>query len=130
MGLLDELGNSLEGAAGQVLGQALNQVEANAVPALLQQMMGKTDLGSVAALLQKLQQGNLGGQVSSWLGNGPNQPITPEEIREALGNQQVQQMAKAMGLPVDQILAFLAKYLPDAVNQMSPNGKLQEPSHS
>lgn len=128
MGILDDLESSVEGAAGQVLGQALDQVEADAMPALLQQMTGKTDLGSVSGLLQKLQQGNLGSQVQSWLSNGPNKSITPQEIESALGSPVVQQLGKSMGLPTDKILSFLSEHLPEVIDKMSPNGTLQEPS--
>jgi uncharacterized protein YidB (DUF937 family) len=127
MGLLDELGSGLKGAMGQVLGQAVSDVEANALPAVLSQIMSKTDLGSVDGLLAKLQEGGLGSQVASWLGNGANLQIGPEQLRAALGNDQVKQIADAIGLPADKILSMLSEHLPGAIDKMSPNGKLQEP---
>jgi uncharacterized protein YidB (DUF937 family) len=128
MGLLDELGSGLKGAMGQVLGQAIGNVEANALPAVLSQVMGKTDLGSVNGLIAKLQEGGLGSQVASWLGNGANLQIGPEQLRAALGNDQVKQIANAVGLPTDKILSVLSEHLPGAIDKMSPNGTLQEPS--
>jgi uncharacterized protein YidB (DUF937 family) len=128
MGLLDELGSGLKGAMGQVLGQAIGSGEANALPGLLSQVLGKTDLGSVGGLVAKLQAGGLGGQVASWLGNGANLQIGPEQLRAALGNEQVAQLANAVGLPTDKILSVLSEHLPGAIDEMSPNGKLQEPS--
>jgi uncharacterized protein YidB (DUF937 family) len=127
MGLLDELGSGLKGAMGQVLGQAVSDVEANALPAVLSQIMSKTDLGSVDGLLAKLQEGGLGSQVASWLGNSANLQIGPEQLRAALGNDQVKQIADAIGLPADKILSMLSEHLPGAIDKMSPNGKLQEP---
>jgi len=127
MGLLDELGSSLKGAMGQVLSQAVGDVEANALPVLLSQVLSKTDLGSVSGLVAKLQEAGLGNQVSSWLGNGSNLPVTPDQLRAALGNEQVKQMANAIGLPADKLLSVLSEYLPAAIDKMSPNGKLQEP---
>jgi uncharacterized protein YidB (DUF937 family) len=128
MGLLDELGSSLKGDMGQVLGQAIGDIEANALPALLSQVINKTDLGSVSGLVAKLQEGGLGSQVSSWLGNGANLSVSPDQLRAALGNEQVKQIADAVGLPADKILSVLSQYLPGAIDQMSPNGTLQEPS--
>jgi uncharacterized protein YidB (DUF937 family) len=127
MGLLDELGSGLKGAMGQVLGQAIGDVEANALPAVLSQIMSKTGLGSVDGLLAKLQEGGLGSQVASWLGNGANLQIGPEQLRAALGNDQVKQIADAIGLPAGKILSMLSEHLPGAIDKMSPNGKLQEP---
>jgi uncharacterized protein YidB (DUF937 family) len=127
MGLLDELGSGLKGAMGQVLGQAVSDVQANSLPAVLSQIMSKTGLGSVDGLLAKLQEGGLGSQVASWLGNGANLQIGPEQLRAALGNDQVKQIADAIGLPADKILSMLSEHLPGAIDKMSPNGKLQEP---
>ena len=128
MGLLDELGSSLKGAMGQVLGQTVGDIEANALPALLSQVMSKTDLGSVGGLVAKLQEGGLGSQVSSWLSNGANLSVSSDQLRAALGNEQVKQIADTVGLPTDKILSVLSQYLPGAIDQMSPNGTLHEPS--
>ena len=62
--------------------------------------------------------------MNSWLGQGENQPLTPDEIRQALGNAKLQEMAKSLGIPVEQVADVLAKALPSAVDQASPNGVL------
>lgn len=128
MGLFDEIGGGLKGAMGQVVSQALGQIEAGTLPALLSQGLANTEFGSVNGLLAKLQESGLGNQVSSWLGNGSNLPITADQLRAALGNEQVQQIANAIGLPTDKILAVLSEHLPGAVDKMSPSGTLEEPA--
>ena len=75
--------------------------------------------------MNQLQQGGLNDQVKSWLGNGANMKITPEQLQAALGNEQVRQIAEHFGVPVDQALKMLAEHLPAAVDQPSPNGTLQ-----
>jgi len=70
--------------------------------------------------LQQLQQGGLGGQVASWLGNGANHAISADQLRAALGNEHLQQMAQAAGLPIDKLLAMLSQQLPQTVDKMSP----------
>ena len=117
MGLLDSLGGALKGVLGQV--------EADAVPALISAVLGKTNLGDLQGLVNKLQQGGLSDQVQSWLGNGANLPVTVDELRAALGNEQVQQIARELGLPIDGALKLLAEYLPTTVDQASPNGTIQ-----
>jgi uncharacterized protein YidB (DUF937 family) len=117
MGLLDSLGGALRGVLGQV--------EADAVPALVSAVLAKTNLGDLQGLVTKLQQGGLGDQVQSWLGNGANLPVTVDQLREALGNEQVQQIARELGLPIDGALKLLAEHLPAVVDQASPNGTLQ-----
>ncbi|MGA9083713.1 MAG: YidB family protein [Pseudolabrys sp.] len=87
--------------------------------------MAKTNLGDLQGVVNQLQQSGLGDQVKSWLGNGPNMKVTPEQIRAALGNQQVRQIAQQYGVPVDEVLKLLADHLPTEVDQASPNGKIQ-----
>jgi uncharacterized protein YidB (DUF937 family) len=123
MGLFDEI---VSGALKGVMGQA----EQSLLPGLLSQLLANTNLGSVGGLLQQLQQGGLGGQVASWLGNGANHAISPDQLRAALGNEHLQQMAQAAGLPIDKLLALLSQQLPQTVDKMSPNGTLQEPEQS
>src|ERR1700690_966283 len=118
MGLFDGLSDGLKNALGQA--------ETAAMPALISAVLAKTDLGNMQGLLDKLQQSGLGPQVSSWLGDGKNLPITADQLKAALGNEQVQQIAAHFGLPMDKILATVAEQLPAIVDKLSPNGALQE----
>jgi uncharacterized protein YidB (DUF937 family) len=119
MGLFDSL------VSGALKG-AFSQGESSQLPGLLSQLLGKTDFGSLGGLLAQLQQRGLGSEVSSWLSNGQNLPTSPEQLRSVLGNEQLQQLARSAGLPVDALLSMLALQLPGAVDKMSPNGKLEE----
>lgn len=119
MGLFDSL------VSGALKG-AFNQGDSSQLPGLLGQLLGKTDFGSLGGLLAQLQQGGLGSEVSSWLSNGQNLPTSPSQLRSVLGNEQLQQLARSAGLPVDSLLSMLALQLPGAVDKMSPNGKLEE----
>src|SRR5262249_53714547 len=117
MGLFDNLGGALKGVLGQV--------GAAAAPALINAVLAKTNFGDLQGLVNQLQQGGLGPQVQSWLGSGANMSVTPDQLRAALGSDQVRQLAAHFGLPVDQVLDQLAKHLPQAVDQASPDGTLQ-----
>jgi uncharacterized protein YidB (DUF937 family) len=116
MGLFDNLSGSLKGIVGQVT--------AAAAPALINAALAKTKYGNLQGLVAQLQQAGMNDQVNSWLGNGTNMQITPDQIRAALGNDQVKQLAAHFGIPVDAALTFLAEHIPTAVDQASPNGKL------
>lgn len=88
-----------------------------------------SDLGGYQGILTKLEQSGLGNRVDSWLStNAQNLPVTPEEIRAALGDQRLQQLATKFGIPIDQVSEVLSRHLPQAVDQASPNGTLQEPA--
>ena len=116
MGLFDNMKGSLGGMIGQVA--------AAAAPALISAALAKTNLGNLQGLVNQLQQGGMGDQVKSWLGNGANMQITPDQLRAALGSDQVKQLAAHFGIPVDAALKMLAEHLPATVDAASPNGTL------
>ena len=110
MGLFDSLKGALEGEA---------------LPALLNTVLAQTQYHDLNGLVAALEKGGLGPQVQSWLGDGKNLPVTADQLKAVLGNSQVQDFARHLGLPVDQMLTMLAQYLPEIVDKASPNGTLQ-----
>lgn len=119
MGLMDKLGSAVKSAADKV---------EEVAPGLISSTLAKT--GDLQGMVEQLQKGGLNEQVKSWLGNGANLPVTPEQIRAALGNQQVQELAKKFGLPVDAALKLLSERLPAEVDEASPNGQLPSEENS
>ena len=75
--------------------------------------------GGMASTLETLASSGLGAEVSSWMSNGHNLPISPQQLHDALGSEQVQQMAQASGLPIGEFLKHLADHLPAAAAQAS-----------
>ena len=118
MGLLQDLN------LGGVLQGALGQIEAEAAPTLVNALLAKTQFGDLNGLVAHLQQGGLQTQVKSWLGPGANMPVTADQLKAVLGNAQVQEMARHLGLPVDAALNMLAQHLPNVVDQASKNGQI------
>ena len=106
--------DTLKGVVGNIVGQA----EEGALPELLKGVLGTEGLQSI---LTKLQDAGFGSQVSSWLDkNKNNLPITPEQMQTALGDEHVQQIARSLGIPVDTILAGMAKMLPEIASAAGP----------
>jgi uncharacterized protein YidB (DUF937 family) len=108
-------GGLLKSVAGELGKQA---------PTILSQVLANS--GGLQGVVNKLQQAGLDKQVASWLSNGQNIPVTKEQLRAAINDKQLQQIARSLGVPVDQALDVLAKYLPDAIDQASPNGQIQK----
>jgi uncharacterized protein YidB (DUF937 family) len=115
----DLIGGVLKGMTGQ-------QGDASALPNILAQVLRNTDLSSIGGLLEQLQKSGLGAQVTSWLGNGANLPVSADQLRAALGDERVRQIAASLGIPVDQVLGQLSQHLPATIDRMSPNGTLEE----
>jgi uncharacterized protein YidB (DUF937 family) len=116
----DLIGGVLKGLTGQQ-GQA-----GGGLGGILGQVLGNTDLGSLGGLLDQLQKSGLGPQVASWLGNGANLPISVDQLRQALGDDTIRQIAASFGIPVDQLLNQLSQNLPATVDKLSPNGTLEQ----
>ena len=93
MGLLDNL--NLGGVLRGVLGEA----EAAALPAVLNTVLAQTQYHDLNGLVAALQKGGLNTQVQSWLGPGANLPISEDQLKAILGNAQVQEFARQLGLP-------------------------------
>jgi uncharacterized protein YidB (DUF937 family) len=116
------LGSALKGLAGQ---GAQEPAAPAGIPDILSQVLGRTDLGSVGGLLQQLEQSGLGSQVASWLGSGQNLPVSVDQLRNALGEQNLGQLASQFGLPAEELLRHLADHLPGAIDAMSPKGSVE-----
>lgn len=80
-----------------------------------------TNAGAPGGLLDKLRQAGHGDQVDSWVASGPNEPIYPGEIRDAVGQHQVDRWAQQTGMGQDDILDQLSQVVPQAVDRMTPN---------
>jgi uncharacterized protein YidB (DUF937 family) len=119
MGLFDNLN------LGGMLRGALGEAEAAALPAVINAVLAKTQYHDLNGLVAALHKGGLNAQVQSWLGPGANLPVTEDQLKAVLGNAQIQEFARHLGLPVDQTLKLLAQYLPDIVDKASPNGTIQ-----
>jgi uncharacterized protein YidB (DUF937 family) len=80
--------------------------------------------GGLKDLLDRFRQSGQGTKAESWVAKGPNQPIAPDELETALGEERIQWLMEQTGMPKDQLLAGLSHELPDAVDQLTPEGRL------
>jgi uncharacterized protein YidB (DUF937 family) len=82
--------------------------------------------GGLGDLLNQFQQKGLGDQADSWVSNGPNKPVSPNDLASALGADQIDQLSAQSGLPRGELLHGLSRYLPDAINHLTPDGRLPD----
>jgi uncharacterized protein YidB (DUF937 family) len=109
------------GGLGDVLGGLLNGGGAGGLGGLLGSLGGAGGLGG---LLDQFGRRGLADQSQSWVGTGANQPIEAHHVAEALDDHDVEELATATGLPKAQVLDEVAKSLPEAINALTPNGRL------
>jgi uncharacterized protein YidB (DUF937 family) len=65
-----------------------------------------------------------GEAVRSWVGRGENQSISPNELGNALGAEDIDAVSQQTGMPREQILSELSQHLPEFVDQLTPDGRL------
>lgn len=81
-------------------------------------------LGGLSDLVAKFQNGGHAETVNSWIGQGQNAPIQPGQLGSVLGQQTISDLARQSGMSEQELLAQLAKVLPNVVNNLTPNGRL------
>jgi len=85
------------------------------------------DIGGIA---EKLKEGGLGDQVSSWMGDGENAPVSADEITNALGADKVGEVASKLGVDAGSAAETLSQAVPAVMDKMSAGGSLLESATS
>ena len=85
---------------------------------------GSVISGGLGDLLKQLQQGGHGDTANSWVGSGANKAISPGDLANALGADQINQLASQSGLSKDDLLSGLSQYLPQVIDHLTPDGRL------
>ncbi len=118
--------NDPVGGLGDLLGGAASGgIPANVGDAIGGLLGGGTGgTAGLEDLVKGFEQAGLTDQVQSWIGTGANQPVTPEQIGQALGPDKVQQLSSSTGIDVAALLPMLAAFLPQVINALTPNGQL------
>ncbi len=114
MGLLDSILSAAQKPSGAG--------EANPLLGVLSGLL--TQSGGRQGLASKFSQSGQGDAFSSWVGMGENQPVSTNQVQEALGSDQIRAIATKMGVDPNLASQFLAEYLPKIVDKLTPTGKV------
>jgi uncharacterized protein YidB (DUF937 family) len=113
MGLFDNIAGKVIGKLGADDGQ---NVMLQAAVKLF------NEYGGINGILEKFRAGGLGAEADSWVGTGPNLPITPVQIAQVLGQPKLDEIAARVGRPSGEISNKLAEYLPKVIDRLTPDG--------
>jgi uncharacterized protein YidB (DUF937 family) len=80
--------------------------------------------GGLGQLLESFQQNGHGDTAQSWINSGPNKPISPPEVKQAIGPDVLAALEKQTGLSQDELLARLSRELPSAIDKYTPDGRI------
>jgi uncharacterized protein YidB (DUF937 family) len=84
------------------------------------------DEGGLESLVGKLQEAGYGGAVDTWVGGGPNEPVDPQALEAALGNDEIQRLSSKSGIDIASLLPILAMFLPQIINMLTPRGEVPD----
>lgn len=78
-------------------------------------------LGGLSGIRDLFQKAGLGEKVASWIGTGENQPVSADQIKQALGDSgHLGQLAQAAGVSEHEAAQHLTELLPEIVNKLTP----------
>jgi len=104
----------LDGLVGGVVGAGMMQV----VNGLIEQH------GGLQGIVSQFEKNGLGSTVQSWIGSGPNQPISTDQVHQVLGPDLLQQLSQKSGLSVQDLAQKISEFLPQAVDKLTPEGTI------
>lgn len=82
--------------------------------------------GGVGGLVDAFQKGGLSEVAQSWVSNGANLPVSPDQIQAVLGSGAIGQFAEKLGVDPQTAAAKLSEILPGLVDKLTPGGKLPD----
>ena len=109
MGLLDDVMSMASGSLSS--GGVPPAQHATGLAAILE-YVNSPQVGGVAGLQKMFQQGGLGNVISSWIGNGQNQAVSPDQLQNVLHGGAFQQVAQKAGLDPSQLTGMMASCCP------------------
>jgi uncharacterized protein YidB (DUF937 family) len=75
--------------------------------------------GGLGGLLDAFRQGGLASQADSWASDGPNQPVSGDQVQQVFGAPIVDAIAARLGLTPDQARSTLAQLVPAVTSRMA-----------
>jgi len=75
-------------------------------------------------LLDRFRQNGQDDKVQSWVSTGANKSIAPSELEKSLGEERIQWLVEQTGMPREQLLDGLSGELPQAIDKLTPDGRL------
>jgi uncharacterized protein YidB (DUF937 family) len=116
MGLFDGISNLISnavsgGASGPMADQVMGVLQSHGID-------------GVSGLVSQFEQAGLGEHVASWIGDGQNLPVSPDQIESALGSPAIASIAETFGVDPSQASQLISQHLPGIISHLTPNGQI------
>ena len=98
-------------------------VEGKAADALKGMLGSQGGQAGLEMLMRQCDQAGIGEKARSWVGEGPKQPLSAEEVQRLLTSDQARFLASCTGRPLARLLPVIARLLPLAMEKMARKGE-------
>ena len=115
MGLFEELKGMLFGGGDK-----------NKLLESIMELINDPKTGGLSGLAQTFKDKGLGDVVSSWISAGENLPVSADQIKQALGSDQIQQISEKAGVSKEEASKGLAGLLPEIIDKLTPDGNMPQ----
>ena len=93
----------------------------SALSGLLGGSRGGIDLSGIVS---RLQEGGLASIAASWLGDGANDGISADQVKDLLGQEKIDAFSTQLGVSQENALNGLAAALPSVIDKSSSGGSI------
>lgn len=80
--------------------------------------------GGLGELVDHFKNNGQGDAAASWVGTGPNVPISDTQLEKTLGPDLIDSLTKQTNLSRSELISRLTKALPEVVDKLTPDGRL------
>lgn len=111
--------------ADAIAGKLGSSVDGNTINSVLSDLLGGDGAnGGIASLISGMQNKGLGPIADSWLGDGANQGISADQLKDVIGNDKIGAMASQLHTDENSLLGGLQDALPQIIDNASSGGSL------
>lgn len=87
-------------------------------------LINRPQTGGLQGLVEKFKSAGLGNVADGWVSQGPNPPVTTDQLQKVFSSDQLRGFAQKLGVDPDVATKHLADMLPQVVDKLTPDGKL------
>ncbi len=103
-------------------GKVASNMDIGSLTSALSGLTGEAGGFDLGKLVNNLDAGGLGSIAKSWLGDGENKGISPEQISSAIGADKITEFASKLGISAKEATGGLSEALPHMVDKASRGG--------
>jgi uncharacterized protein YidB (DUF937 family) len=119
-------GKSGQGGAGDLLASlGLKLDDRASLGGFIRSLTGQDGAAGVQDIVRRFTGAGQSNAANSWVGTGQNLPVSPEAVGQAMGDDKIGEIARRFGLSPDQARSLLSQVLPQVVDRMTPNGRIE-----